>query len=189
LALNESEQAVARLMTQLETAKTELLNGSHGDRLTELETLVQNLRDQLADQERDASDVVLQWQDSYNEIELRLNAATSENEILLMQLQESKDALENAQAQLTKAMSTVCILKVGQLLKENRNNRAHRSGWWDPWNERLLLFALDESLAHRSCSRCTGLKVGVGAMGSVSVGAVGFELLMSELSALMPRYY
>jgi chromosome segregation ATPase len=114
LDLNESMQVAVKLQEDIEFVKD-----GYGAQISELETLIENLKDQMADEEKDANDTLNQWQESYNEIESNLNSAMSEIESLKTQLQEAEEyaasEIESLKAQLLeteeKAASEVESLK------------------------------------------------------------------------------
>jgi len=66
------------------------------DKIAELNRTIQNLEEQLADQEEDSSNIVEQWQQSYDDL-------AKERDDLSQQLEETQNVLEELRSQLDKS--------------------------------------------------------------------------------------
>ena len=81
------------------------------DKIVELNRTIQNLEEQLADQEEDSSNIVEQWQQSYDDL-------AKEKDDLSQQLEEAQNALEELRSQLDKSSDST---GVGPAPAENNN--------------------------------------------------------------------
>jgi chromosome segregation ATPase len=88
------ERELAEAREVFEKLQDELQNGQNS-RISQLEALTENLKEQLSDQEKDFNDAINQWQDSYNEVEMKLSVSVSENESLVLQLEKAEERIQN----------------------------------------------------------------------------------------------
>ena len=129
----ESQNVVATLQDELKAFKD-----AQNIKISELETLSENIKDQLIDQERDFNDTINQWQENYNEIESKLQLATTENANLTVQLNEAKELAANSASgeDVERIHLAEHVKNLEKRLLEQENEAvAIVSQWQDSYNE------------------------------------------------------
>ena len=129
---NESQDVVAKLQNELLA-----LRDAHNNQISEFESLSDNLKEQLVDQERDYNDTINQWQESYNEVESKLTSANAENAKLSAQLIDVNELAANNtssdNSEMTILSERVKSLEQ-ELLEQEKEAIAIVTQWQDSYN-------------------------------------------------------
>lgn len=99
-AIDEKEMVLSQLKQTRENLELAQTRSIPGDKLMEQELTVENLKKQLFEQEEDANNIVMQWQQSYEDVKAQLEAT-------VVELQDSQDARTKMKGQLDGAKSSV----------------------------------------------------------------------------------